>query len=637
MTFNLRRPWQTWLAFGVGLSLVLTAMAWVSAKVLELDERGQATLARAQFEEKVRLALWRLDSVAAPIIASEAAQPYFTYRALYPAQAAYSAMFSAIEPGSVLLASPLLGLRDDMVRLHFQQGPGGALTSPQVPRTAEHRNAAKDFVSAARLGELSRRLADLGATLGRPQLERLAKRLPAARARPLAPAPIRASAPPGARETVSSPQTSIASTIDTSPVVTQQQVALNSKEFAQRASSYGAAGDSQSNALMYKPTKKRPKQSQRRAAEEPTGAAPTDPRPEPMEGVMTPLWESNELLLARRVTIGEDHYIQGAWLDWPGLERRLLDSVDDLLPHARLVEIGELDATPTSRRLASLPVRLDPGAMVSAGTSGLTPLQLSLIIAWAALLVGALGVAALMRGALALSERRGTFVSAVTHELRTPLTTFRMYTEMLAQGMIREPAKQRRYLNTLHAQAERLGHLVDNVLLYAGLERRPDAREVERLDAKGILERVAPPLSQRSEQAGLRLTTRCDSDPLDLCCMGDANAVERIVFNLVDNACKYAAAHSEREELHLIAFRADADHIGIAVRDFGLGIDPTEAATIFRAFHKSAKKAAQTAPGVGLGLALCRGLAVAMGGRLRLQTPATGPGARFELLLPAAK
>jgi signal transduction histidine kinase len=73
-------------------------------------------------------------------------------------------------------------------------------------------------------------------------------------------------------------------------------------------------------------------------------------------------------------------------------------------------------------------------------------------------------VALVLRGMMALSERRASFVSSVTHELRTPLATFKLYSEMLADGMVREEAKKQQYLETLTGEADRLGHLVENVL-----------------------------------------------------------------------------------------------------------------------------------------------------------------------------
>ena len=68
-----------------------------------------------------------------------------------------------------------------------------------------------------------------------------------------------------------------------------------------------------------------------------------------------------------------------------------------------------------------------------------SPVRLSLLIAWACLGLAAMAIALVLQGRLSLSERRGTFVSAVTHELRTPLTTFRLYTEMLDEGMVAKP------------------------------------------------------------------------------------------------------------------------------------------------------------------------------------------------------
>ena len=79
--------------------------------------------------------------------------------------------------------------------------------------------------------------------------------------------------------------------------------------------------------------------------------------------------------------------------------------------------------------------------------------KMSLVVAWSSLLLGAAAVALLLKGVMALSERRAAFVSAVTHELRTPLTTFRMYAEMLAEGMVPDEASRHRYLDTLRIEA----------------------------------------------------------------------------------------------------------------------------------------------------------------------------------------
>ena len=146
-----------------------------------------------------------------------------------------------------------------------------------------------------------------------------------------------------------------------------------------------------------------------------------------------------------------------------------------------------------------------PGSIADEPEPAWSPVRLSLLIAWACLALAAAAVALVLHGALALSERRGTFVSAVTHELRTPLTTFRLYTEMLDEGMVAGPDSQRSYLRTLRAEADRLGHLVENVLSFARLERgrAADGREV--VAPAALLDRLVPRLALRAQQAGMEL------------------------------------------------------------------------------------------------------------------------------------
>ena len=112
----------------------------------------------------------------------------------------------------------------------------------------------------------------------------------------------------------------------------------------------------------------------------------------------------------------------------------------------------------------------------------------------------------------------------------------------------------------------------------------------------------------------------------------NALALEQILFNLVDNACKYAAAATDRT-IHLSATSDDAA-VFLRVRDHGPGIR-AGAARIFHPFKKSVQEAANTAPGLGLGLALSRRLARSMGGDLRVD-PAVTDGAGFILTLPRA-
>jgi signal transduction histidine kinase len=352
------------------------------------------------------------------------------------------------------------------------------------------------------------------------------------------------------------------------------------------------------------------------------------------EGIMSPLWIGGELLLARRASIRGQDCIQGCWLDWPGLEKKLLARIQDILPDADLVPARTGAEENGSRRLAALPVILVPGELPSAeatpASPGGSPERLSLLAAWACLALAAVAVAALLAGIVALSERRGAFVSAVTHELRTPLTTFRMYTEMLQGGMVAGEEKKGQYLATLSTEAQRLSHLVENVLAYARLERGRFTARSETVSLADVLERVKGRLEDRARAAGMRLEVQAPDEVLSATVKVDVSAVEQILFNLVDNACKYASGADDKR-ICISAARRGSE-CDLQVSDRGPGISPAEAKRLFQPFSKSARQAAHSAPGVGLGLALSRRLARQMGGDLRLDPGADG-GAGFVLSL----
>jgi signal transduction histidine kinase len=325
--------------------------------------------------------------------------------------------------------------------------------------------------------------------------------------------------------------------------------------------------------------------------------------------------------------------IQGCWLDWEQLRTSLLGNVRDLFPAANLQPVSVLSGENTDpRRLAALPARLITGPVEVQAIPFWSPIRFSLVIAWACVLLAAIAVGVLLNGAVSLSERRGAFVSAVTHELRTPLTTFKMYSEMLAEGMVPDEEKRRRYLTTLCSEANRLSHLVENVLAYARLERGSARGRVEKVTVQTLIERVKPRLVERAEQAGMKLVVEASAHALQRVVHLDVSAVEQILFNLVDNACKYAAPNASEKMIHLEA-SPKGKFAMLRVRDHGQGLTHEAARRLFQPFSKSAHEAAHTAPGVGLGLALCRRLSRSMGGDLRLD-PLVRDGACFVLMLP---
>jgi signal transduction histidine kinase len=618
-----RRTWPVWLAFAVCLGVVLVTLAWLSVTVLELDVRSRR---RATTDESVRLALWRLDSALTPLVAQESARPYFAYSAFYPAERAYTRMYNRIEFGDVLVPSPLLAQVSPYILVHFQFDEAGQLTSPQVPTGDMRALAEEQFTSAVGIKQAEGRLERLAGLVKVEAFKDLPLERPLPTMSVVAPVPMPDDAQQSAMPQSAEPQQAEQQ---------EQQLAGQQPSKQQRKGGGRPSVPSMTGSLFAKRDVQE-RAARQRAAEQSIAANSNMGNVrqwsgEVAAGVLRPLWVGDVLLLARRVAVNGREYVQGCWLDWPALQAYLGDEITDLFPQARLVPLPNGGGRSGERALAALPVALEPGPPLANVAIVPSPLRVSLMVAWGCVLLAAIAAAALLLGILALSERRATFVSAVTHELRTPLTTFRLYTEMLAEGLVVGEEKRRSYLDTLQGEAVRLSHLVENVLAYARLERGRGPGRLERVGLAEVVEGVRSRLAERTRRAGLELVvTPPAGDVGKAHVAADASAVEQILFNLVDNACKYAA---DGEPARVVLALAEDGAWGIVqVRDYGPGLAAGEAARLFRPFHKSARQAANSAPGVGLGLSLSRRLARAMGGDLR-PVDVEGRGACFELRL----
>ena len=352
-------------------------------------------------------------------------------------------------------------------------------------------------------------------------------------------------------------------------------------------------------------------------------------------GPIYAVWAQQQLLFVRRVVIEEgdeiQEFLQGCWLDWPQLSRQLMRTIQPGLPaESRLQPVDYEPATFSGGYVGWAPLKVVTPSVVLPSED--LPLQggwLNLLLGWVFMVVAGLAVGSLLHTVMRETQRRETFVSAVTHELRTPLTAFRLYTDLLAKNP--DPAKTRLYAKTLESEAERLSHLVENVLTYSRLERRGITSHHRVVAVGTLLDALVPRLDEHCVRNQMLLDySDAKREIRHKEILTDPSAVERILFNLVDNACKYGK--SADEAMIQLEVSSGDRFLTIKVRDFGAGISPAQKRRLFQAYNHGQISAQTPNKTIGLGLHISLQLAIAIGGRLTFRD--AQPGAEFQLDLP---
>lgn len=227
-----------------------------------------------------------------------------------------------------------------------------------------------------------------------------------------------------------------------------------------------------------------------------------------------------------------------------------------------------------------------------------------------------LGLTAWLNRSRREARRKTTFVSNVSHEFKTPLTTLRLYTDLLLENRISDPEKQRRYLQTMRDESDRLARLVHNVLDFSRLEMKRKALAPERVDVSVLLEKVTGAMAERFEAAKMRV--QLPEGPL--LARVDPDAAEQILLNLCENALQYAASGG----VLAVDVVSDADMMHLVFRDRGPGIAKPARRHLFQPFHQADDRLTRERGGTGLGLHIARRLARESGGDLLYREVETG-------------
>ena len=652
----MKKPWQIWTAFLLCLAALIMAMLWLSFKTIEMDreretDRLETEIARrqAELQERISSALYRMDLKLLPLVSQEASRPHYLYEPFYevsnptllPSTGRDVNPFGGKSDSQYeKVPSPLLIETPQFVLLHFQLRADNSIASPQQPEGSALRRArniiGKPFetqTAAKRLGQAKQfcRYETLQSRFLHQESD------------------LQKSSQNDSQLAESSPVQGDYNNLANSKLgynLGNQTYEIN---VPQGKGNKIAIQELRSQMRVNEEFNQRRKSTQRVASNRSKfsysqqEAFPDNNKAAELglveQSVMQPIWIKDELLLFRRIKGDGEPLFQCCWLDWNGIKEDLRAEVADLLPEVAFEPVKADTDLNVGTALTTLPIQLivDSQKLLSSLSinsryskfSDRSGLKLALLLSWLGIGLAAVASAILLNGVMKLSERRASFVSAVTHELRTPLTTFRMYSEMLAQKMVPE-GKQQEYANTLKLQADRLSHLVENVLQFARLERSSAKPNNQKVRVGEMLNRFGSRLTERATDSDMKLSINIDEAVSDTSILTNPASVEQIIFNLVDNACKYAKPNSKN--LIELDCRRDGNGLRISVRDYGPGVAPKFKKTMFQPFSKSDIDAANSAPGVGLGLALCRRMARSQGGRLFHESQTDG--ALFVLELP---
>lgn len=228
-----------------------------------------------------------------------------------------------------------------------------------------------------------------------------------------------------------------------------------------------------------------------------------------------------------------------------------------------------------------------------------------------------------------LDRLRAEFLSVASHELRTPINVIQGYIALLDEDTYGPltPA-QRDVLKTLEAQTESLGRLVGQLLDVGRFEAGGGKLEINAVDLGRFIQRLDETFRVLALQKGVdfviergvRLPTRV---------LWDEDRINEVLGNLLSNAFKF----TERGGRVTLAIHSEGDHVTMLVRDTGAGIPASQLPFIFDKFYQADNQNRTSLKGVGLGLAIAKGIVTAHGGSIGVEST-VGQGTTFKIHLP---
>jgi len=221
-----------------------------------------------------------------------------------------------------------------------------------------------------------------------------------------------------------------------------------------------------------------------------------------------------------------------------------------------------------------------------------------------------------------IEEARRQLVAAVSHDLRTPLASLRLLLEAIDDGVATGETRER-YLGEMHTHVEALTALIDDLFELSRIEAGEISWTMRQVELRGLIDDTVAAMRAPAEARGVALATELPSH--DVLAQADAEKVQRVLFNLIQNAIR----HTPADGSVTVRARNAGSGVEIEVADEGEGISPADSERVFDAFYRGDESRSED--GAGLGLAISRAIVEAHGGRIWLEDGAPGTRIRFTL------
>ena len=228
-----------------------------------------------------------------------------------------------------------------------------------------------------------------------------------------------------------------------------------------------------------------------------------------------------------------------------------------------------------------------------------------------------------------LERVRQDFVANVSHEFRTPLTAIQGFAETLLGGALEDPINRRRFVEIIREHAMRLARLTEDLLKLSRIEAGQLKLEFRPVSVVQLIDSCMETAQLKAVPKRLSLSVQLPPELPPV--RGDANSLQEVLQNLLDNALQYTPSGGKIE---VSALSTDS-RVVVTVADTGIGIPQVEQERIFERFYRVDAARSREAGGTGLGLSIARHIVEAHGGHLWVES-AVGEGSRFHFSVPIA-